>query len=113
MRQIVTDLVRNAVAYTPGDGCVTVRVTAGGDTDTVTLEVADTGPGIPPEELDRAFDFGFRGELPRSLRAPGLGAGLWVCRELAARNGGSLSLWSEPGAGVRATSRSPQPKAHR
>ena len=103
VRQIVTDLVRNAAAFTPGDGCVTVRVTAGGDADTVTLEVADTGPGIPPEELDRAFDFGFRGELPRSLRAPGLGAGLWVCRELAARNGGSLSLWSEPGAGVRAT----------
>jgi signal transduction histidine kinase len=107
VRQIVTDLVRNAAAFTPGDGCVTVRVTAGGDTDTVTLEVADTGPGIPPGELDRAFDFGFRGELPRSLRAPGLGAGLWVCRELAARNGGSLSLWSEPGAGVRATLKLP------
>jgi signal transduction histidine kinase len=103
VRQIVTDLVRNAATFTPGDGSVTVRVTAGADADTVTLEVADTGPGILAEELDRAFDFGFRGELPGSLKVPGLGAGLWVCRELAARNGGSLSLWSEPGAGVRAT----------
>ena len=101
VRQIVTDLVRNAATYSPSDGTVTVRITAGADT--VMLEVADTGPGIPPEELDRAFDFGFRGELARSLRTPGLGAGLWVCRRLAARNGGSLSLRSEPGAGVRAT----------
>ena len=67
------------------------------------VEVADTGPGMPPEELARAFEFGFRGELARQLRAPGLGAGLWICRELAARNGGSLTLTSEPGAGVRAT----------
>ena len=67
------------------------------------VEVADTGPGMPPEELARAFEFGFRGELARQLRAPGLGAGLWICRELAARNGGSLTLTSEPGAGVCAT----------
>ena len=103
VRQIVADLVRNAATFTPNDGSVTVRIAAGADADTVTLEVADTGPGIPPEELDRAFDFGFRGERPRSLQAPGLGAGLWVCRQLAARNGGSLSLRSEPGAGACAT----------
>jgi signal transduction histidine kinase len=103
VRQIVTDLVRNAVTYAPTDGMVTVRVTVGADAGKVTLEVTDTGPGMPPEELARAFDFGFRGELPRSMRAPGLGAGLWVCRQLAARNGGSLSLRSEPGAGTCAT----------
>ena len=103
VRQIIADLVRNAVTYTPSEGSVTVRIAAGVDPGTVMLEVADTGPGIPPEELDRAFDFGFRGELTRTQRTPGLGAGLWVCRELAARNGGGLSLESEPGAGVRAT----------
>ncbi len=103
VRQIVADLVRNAVTYTSSEGSVAVRIAAGADSGTVALEVADTGPGIPPDELARAFDFGFRGELPRSLRTPGLGAGLWVCRELAARNGGSLSVESEPGAGARAT----------
>ena len=103
VRQIVTDLVRNAVTYTPSDGRVTVRVAAGIEHGTVQLEVADTGPGMPPEELARALEFGFRGELPRRLRAPGLGAGLWVSRELAARNGGRLSLASEVGAGLRAT----------
>ncbi len=103
VRQIVADLVRNAVTYTPSEGSVTVRIAAGVDPGTVMLEVADTGPGMPPEELARAFEFGFRGELSRRLRAPGLGAGLWVCRQLALRNGGGLSLASEPGAGVRAT----------
>ena len=103
VRQIVADLVRNAVTYTSSEGTVAVRISAGADPSTVALEVADAGPGIPPEELARAFDFGFRGELPRSLRTPGLGAGLWVCRELAARNGGGLSLESELGVGTRAT----------
>ena len=112
VRQIVTDLVRNAETYTPSDGRVTVRVAAGIEHGTVLLEVADTGPGMPPEELARAFEFGFRGELPRRLRAPGLGAGLWVSRELAARNAGSVSLTSEVGAGARATLVLPAARGH-
>ncbi len=103
VRQIVDDLVRNAAAYTPASGSITIRARAGAGDDTVTLEVADTGPGIPPEELDRVFEFGVRGELARTLKVPGLGAGLWVCRGLARRNGGTLALTSEPGAGVSVT----------
>ena len=103
VRQIITNLVRNAVTYTPATGDITIRVRPGDHTGAVAVEVVDTGPGMPPEELARAFEFGFRGELATQLRAPGLGAGLWICRELAARNGGSLTLASEPGAGVRAT----------
>ena len=103
VRQIITSLVRNAATYTPAEGSVTIRVRPGEDAGAVAVEVVDTGPGMAPEELARAFEFGFRGELATQLRAPGLGAGLWICRELAARNGGSLTLTSEPGAGVRAT----------
>jgi signal transduction histidine kinase len=102
VRQILADLVGNAAAYTPADGSVTVRASRSGGS-TVVLEVADSGPGIPPEELDRVFKFGFRGELARSMKVPGLGAGLWVCRRLAERNGGSLVLVCEPGTGVVAT----------
>jgi signal transduction histidine kinase len=102
VRQIVTDLVRNAVTYAPADGRVVIRTGAGEEAGTVVVEVVDTGPGMPPEELARAFEFGFRGELATQLRTPGLGAGLWICRELAARNGGSVALASEPGAGLRA-----------
>ena len=103
VRQIVADLVRNAATYTPSTGNITVRVAPGEAPGTVVIEVADTGPGIPPEELPRAFDFGFRGEFARTLGAPGLGIGLWVCRELAARNGGSVSLVSEAGMGAIAS----------
>ena len=102
VRQILADLVGNAAAYTPSDGRVTIRARRDGD-DTVVLEVGDTGPGVPPEELGRVFEFGFRGELARSMKVPGLGAGLWICRRLAERNGGSLALASVPGAGVVAT----------
>jgi signal transduction histidine kinase len=101
VRQILVALVRNAATYTPEDGEVTVEVRPDGAG--VVVQVTDTGPGMPPAELDHAFEFGFRGELAAQLRAPGLGAGLWICRELAARNGGSLTLASEPGAGLCAT----------
>jgi signal transduction histidine kinase len=103
VRQIIVDLVRNAVAYASSGGRVDIRVATGADPGTVTLEVVDMGPGMPPEELTRAFEFGFRGESARSQRVPGLGAGLWVGRELATRNGGTLSLAGEPGGGLRAT----------
>jgi signal transduction histidine kinase len=101
VRQILTDLVANASAYTPPDGSATIRAHRG-DGGTVVVDVADNGPGIPPEELDRVFAFGFRGELARTLKIPGLGAGLWVCRELARRNGGDVVVASEPGHGVTA-----------
>jgi len=102
-RQIVADLVANAVAYTPPDGAVAVRIDVGRTAGTVEVAVADTGPGIPAEELPAVFDFGFRGELARRLSVPGLGAGLWICRELARRNGGDVSIESEPGVGTTAT----------
>ena len=103
VRQIVANLLRNAVTYTPADGRVVIRTAAGEGAGTVVVEVADAGPGMPPEELARAFEFGFRGELATRLRTPGLGAGLWICTELAARNGGGVTLVSEPGAGLKAT----------
>jgi signal transduction histidine kinase len=102
VRQIATNLVRNATTYAPDTATVTVRVTADVAAGTVALEVADAGPGMPPEELDRVFEFGFRGARAGQLKVPGLGIGLWVCRRLAERNGGSLQITSEPGAGLRA-----------
>ena len=103
VRQIVAGLIRNAATYTPAAGGIAVRIAHGDRPGTVVLEVSDTGPGMPPEELPRAFEFGFRGELALQLRTPGLGAGLWICRQLAGRNGGRVELASEPGAGVTAT----------
>lgn len=102
-RQIVTGLLRNAVMYAPDAGTVTICVREGDADGTVAVEVRDTGPGMTPEELARAFDFGFRGELASRLKAPGLGIGLWVCRRLAERNSGRVDLADRPGGGLCAT----------
>jgi signal transduction histidine kinase len=92
---------------------VVIRTAVGERAGTVVVEVRDSGPGMPPEELARAFEFGFRGELATQLRVPGLGAGLWICRELAARNGGSVTLASDPDGGVRAVLVLPKADADR
>jgi two-component system OmpR family sensor kinase len=103
VRQILAGLVRNATAYAPDGDAVIIRARAAEEAGAVVLEVEDEGPGLPPEELGRVFEFGFRGELARDLKVPGLEVGLWVGRQLARRNGGDLRLTSEPGAGATAT----------
>jgi signal transduction histidine kinase len=101
-RKIVANLLENAVRYTPASGRVTVAVAEGADRGTVELTVADTGAGIAVADLEHVFEFGFRGAAALAGSVPGLGLGLWVSRELAERNGGSVTLESRPGAGARA-----------
>ena len=102
VRQILANLLGNALAYSSGDDVV-IRARAADEPDKVAIDVADTGPGIAPDELARVFEFGFRGQAARELKVPGLGAGLWVCRELARRNAGEVALVSAPGSGTTAT----------
>lgn len=104
LRQIVAGLLDNACAYTPDGGAVTIIVSAGAITGVVALTVADTGCGIPAHELEDVFTFGYRGAAAAERGISGLGAGLWVCRELARRNGGDVALTSgEGGTSVTVT----------
>jgi signal transduction histidine kinase len=96
LRQIVSNLLSNALKFTPSGGRVTVSVTE--TSSSASLEVADTGPGIPPDETDRVFDRFYRG---RTVRAGGSGIGLAVVRDLAVAHGGEVSVESEPGRGSR------------
>jgi signal transduction histidine kinase len=96
LRQIVSNLLSNALKFTPSGGHVTVSV-AGRDGAAV-LEVQDSGPGIPPDEIDRVFDRFYRG---RTVRAGGSGIGLAVIRDLVGAHGGEVSVESEPGRGSR------------
>ena len=102
IRQVVTNLLSNALKFTPAGGAVRVELRRHG-TEAV-LRVSDTGPGIPPDELPHVFERFFRG---RGARARGSGIGLTVARELVLAHGGEIAVESEPGRGTTFTVRLP------
>jgi two-component system sensor histidine kinase BaeS len=99
MHQVVTNLLGNALKFTPAGGTVTIRT--GQDGPDAVLEVADTGIGIPVEELPLIFDRFWRGQA--AAQTSGSGIGLAVAAELAAAHGGTLAAASQPGEGTRLT----------
>jgi signal transduction histidine kinase len=90
--RVVRILIDNALRYGDGGG---IRVTTGID---ATVEVADRGPGVPPEERERIFERFYRGRVRGS--EGGFGLGLAIGRELAERMSGSLTLADRPGGGT-------------
>lgn len=103
LRQVVTNLLSNAAKFTPAGGRVTLRV--GGDGNDALVEVADSGPGVPPDEQALVWDRFYRGSAGRAVN--GSGIGLAVVRELVLAHGGTVSLDSGPGGGARFTVRLP------
>ena len=99
LHQVITNLLTNALKFTPAGGRVTVR--AGPSGAEAVLQVSDTGPGIPAEELPRIFDRFWRGR--GAAHVSGTGVGLAVAAELASAHGGSLAAHSEPGHGAQLT----------
>jgi two-component system OmpR family sensor kinase len=90
------NLLVNAVKFTgPGD---TIEVRAREDGDQVVVEVADTGIGIPAEELGGVWDELARGSAARGT--PGMGLGLALVRAVVARHGGTVWMQSRPGHGT-------------
>jgi len=103
LARVVSNLVSNAIKYTPGPGQVDVRV--GGDATGATLVVADTGYGIPRAALPQLFAKYAR--FHRDKGIPGTGLGLYISRAIVEAHGGSLSVASEPGRGSTFTVRIP------
>ena len=99
LHQVITNLLTNALKFTPAGGRVTVR--AGPSGAEAALQVSDTGPGIPAEELPRIFDRFWRGR--GAAHVSGTGVGLAVAAELASAHGGSLAAHSSPGHGAQLT----------
>lgn len=99
--RILTNLVSNAVKFTPPGGRVTVESSA--DDTTVTVVVADTGPGMSEETIAHAFDRFYRAPGMERDAIPGTGLGLAIVAELVRRNGGSVRLASPATGGTRAT----------
>ena len=97
--QVLINLVDNAIKYTPEGGLITMRATT--ELDTVTLEIENSGPGIPPDQLDRIFERFYRVDAGRSRDMGGTGLGLSIVRHLVARMGGEIEAQSEPGQWTR------------
>jgi heavy metal sensor kinase len=99
LRQALLNLVDNAIKYTPAGGSIEVRV-AHTDSGT-TIDVSDTGPGIPEELQSRIFDRFYRVDRARSRENGGTGLGLAIAKWAVEVNGGQLTLESANGAGSR------------
>jgi two-component system sensor histidine kinase BaeS len=94
LREVLDNLVANALRYTPSGGRVSLSAQPGPERG-VTLTVADTGAGIPPETLPHIFD-----RFYKSPDSRGTGLGLAIARNLVTAHGGTLTVESEVGRGT-------------
>jgi two-component system, OmpR family, phosphate regulon sensor histidine kinase PhoR len=97
LRQVISQLVENAVKYSPAG--TLVRVEARKHPDSVEITVTDEGDGIPDSQIDRVFEKFYRG----SMADPGTGLGLFIAQGLVSAMGGKIWVRSEEGAGSRFT----------
>lgn len=104
--QIFDNLIDNAIKYTPLGG--KVRVACSLAADMVSVDVADTGIGIPRDELPRIFERFYRVDKARSRELGGTGLGLSIVKHLISSIGGQISVTSRPGSGSRFTVKIPR-----
>jgi heavy metal sensor kinase len=100
IRQLVMNLLTNAVKYTPAGG--RVRLWLERDDGRVRFGVSDTGIGIAPGDLPHIFDRFWRADSARTRTAerPGVGLGLAICKWIAEAHGGTIEVQSRPGRGT-------------
>ncbi|SDZ22513.1 two-component system, OmpR family, sensor kinase [Geodermatophilus africanus] len=118
LRQVVGNLVTNALVHTPPTAALTVTVSDepapadaapdGEDGGMVVLRVADQGPGMAPEHAARVFERFYRADASRARTAGGTGLGLAIVSALVAAHGGTVHLDTAPGRGAVFTVRLPR-----
>ncbi|MCX4093416.1 sensor histidine kinase [Nocardia sp. alder85J] len=106
LRQVLGNLVNNALIHTPPEAAVEVRLTPA--VDEVLIEVADTGPGLAPDQAERIFERFYRTDSSRSRDSGGTGLGLSIVQALVAAHGGTVTVRSAPGEGTTFTVRLPR-----
>lgn len=97
--QVLTNLLTNAIRHSPSGGVI--EVLARQDGQALTIEVADHGPGIPPEEVDRVFERFYRADSARASGAGGTGLGLSIARWIVDLHGGQLRPQANEPTGCR------------
>jgi signal transduction histidine kinase len=100
LRDALSNLVSNAVKYTPEGGDIVVWAERGAEPRTVVVGVSDTGIGLSREDLDRLFTKFFRSSDPRVQRERGSGLGLALTQAMVVRMGGKITVASTPGEGT-------------
>lgn len=105
--QVLTNLLDNALKFTPREGKVTVE--AGEQADAVWIKIRDTGMGIAPDELPYLFQQFYRGAESRPPEKRGMGLGLTLCREIITAHGGQIDVVSNVGQGTQFTITLPKP----
>jgi signal transduction histidine kinase len=107
---VLTNLVGNALKFTPDGGSITVRIEQ--DAESARVRVIDTGPGIPEAELARIFDRFYQVEGSERRQHGGAGIGLALARKLAELHGGNIGVDSRVGAGSTFTLTLPRGREH-
>jgi len=105
LRRCLTNLVDNAVRYGRH-----AKIVAEDAANQITIRILDDGPGIPEQELERAFEPFFRGEASRNRETGGSGLGLGIARNIARAHGGDLALKNRPTGGLEAILSLPLPR---
>jgi two-component system OmpR family sensor kinase len=100
LRQVIANLVGNALVHTPSSARLDIR--ARRDGDRAVVEVSDRGEGMPPDVLGQAFDRFYRADPSRSRHRGGSGLGLAIVQAAVAAHGGEVALDSTPGEGTTA-----------
>ncbi|MCV7040819.1 two-component sensor histidine kinase [Mycolicibacterium moriokaense] len=106
LRQVLSNLMSNALQHTPETADVAVRV--GTQDDTAVLEVCDKGPGMSVEDAHRVFERFYRADSSRARASGGTGLGLSIVDSLVHAHGGTVSVTTAPGQGCRFTVKLPR-----
>jgi signal transduction histidine kinase len=99
IERVLTNLIENALRFTPAGGAV--RAILDRESDAVRVTVSDTGTGIMPEDLPHVFERFYRADKSRDRTTGGAGLGLAIARQIVELHGSSLSVQSRPGEGAR------------
>lgn len=98
IRQILHNILSNAIKYTEEEGKISVTIQK--QQGQIEIRVKDTGMGIPPEDIERIFERFYRVDKARSRKLGGTGLGLSIAKELMTLHGGNIHIESEVGSGT-------------